>query len=52
MGASIENNHLLAALVEKTKQLGKCEIIPKKVVEVRAAKSMQEKPRVTLDDGS
>jgi hypothetical protein len=27
MGASIENNHLLAALTEKTKQSGKCEIV-------------------------
>jgi|LauGreDrversion4_2_1035121.scaffolds.fasta_scaffold306133_1 ubiquinone biosynthesis monooxygenase Coq6 len=27
MGASIENNHLLAALTERTKLSGKCEII-------------------------
>jgi hypothetical protein len=38
MGASIENNHLLAALFEKVKQSGKCEIIQQKVVDIKAAK--------------
>jgi hypothetical protein len=27
MGASVENNHILAALVERAKQLQKCDII-------------------------
>lgn len=27
MGASVENNHILAALVEKARQLKKCDII-------------------------
>jgi hypothetical protein len=35
IGASIENNHLLAALTEKTKQSGKCEIVQQKVVEIK-----------------
>lgn len=27
MGASIENNHLLASLLERIKDIGKCDII-------------------------
>jgi ubiquinone biosynthesis monooxygenase Coq6 len=27
MGASVENNHILAALVDRAKQLQKCDII-------------------------
>ena len=32
MGSSVENNHLLAALIERLNVQGGCEIIQKKVV--------------------
>lgn len=51
MGVSVENNHILAGLLERTNQLNKCEIIPQKVVEIKPAKSLLEKPRVKLEDG-
>jgi hypothetical protein len=44
MGASIENNHLLASLIERTKEIGKCDIIQQKVVEIIPAKKGNEKP--------
>lgn len=52
MGASIENNHLLASLVERAQATGKVQIVPQKVVEVRPAKSPAEKPIIRLEDGT
>eukprot|EP00347_Sterkiella_histriomuscorum_P011785 403371105 len=54
MGASIENNHLLAGLVERCNESQKVQIIQKKVVEIYPAKDEHShlKPIVKLDDGS
>jgi 2-octaprenyl-6-methoxyphenol hydroxylase len=52
MGASIENNHLLAALIERAQQLKKCDIIQQKVVEIKPAKTLREKPFVRLENGT
>lgn len=52
MGASIENNHLLAALVERARGLEKTETIQKKVVEVKRPASSGERPYVRLEDGT
>lgn len=52
MGASIENNHLLAALINRVKTLDKCDIIQKKVVAVKRPREVSGRPRVILDDGS
>jgi len=52
MGASIENNHLLAALINRAKTLDKCDIIQKKVVAVKRPAEASGRPRVILDDGS
>lgn len=52
MGASIENNHLLAALLEKTQSLNKCDIIQQKVVEVKRPANAWDKPQVKLEDGT
>ncbi|CDW77713.1 ubiquinone biosynthesis monooxygenase coq6-like [Stylonychia lemnae] len=52
MGASVENNHLLAGLVERTQELNKCQILQRKVVKIEVPKSQSEKPIVELDDGT
>jgi 2-polyprenyl-6-methoxyphenol hydroxylase-like FAD-dependent oxidoreductase len=52
MGASIENNHLLAALINRAKTLDKCDIIQKKVTSVKRPAEASGRPRVILDDGS
>ena len=52
MGASVENNHILAALVDRTKSLNKCDIIQQKVVEIKRPSSPSERPSVKLEDGS
>ena len=53
LGASIENQHLQAALVDRLASLdGKTEIIQNKVTEIKAAKSDFERPSITLDDGT
>jgi 2-octaprenyl-6-methoxyphenol hydroxylase len=52
MGASVENNHLLAGLVERTRALNKCDIIQQKVVEIKRPASEWERPSVKLEDGT
>lgn len=52
MGASIENQHLLAGLLAKIQQTENCEIVPQKVVKIEPAGSSGELPTVTLEDGS
>lgn len=52
MGSSIENNHLLAALINRAKTLDKCDIIQKKVIEVKRPTDAGGRPRVKLDDGT
>ena len=52
MGASIENQHLLAGLLAQLDSTNKCEIIKQKVVKIDPATSSGELPRVTLEDGS
>lgn len=44
MGASIENNHLLAALFERMQQQGKVEVIKQKVKEIKPAKEERQRP--------
>jgi len=51
MGASIENQHLQAGLLERLSQTGKCEIISKKVQSIKQAKGSNERPQITLEDG-
>jgi 2-polyprenyl-6-methoxyphenol hydroxylase-like FAD-dependent oxidoreductase len=52
MGASVENNHILAALVERAKNLNKCDIIQQKVVEIKRPANGWDRPSVKLEDGS
>jgi hypothetical protein len=52
MGASVENSHLLAALVERTRNLNKCDIIQQKVVEIKRPANSTERPSVRLEDGT
>lgn len=52
MGASVENSHLLAALVERARNLNKCDIIQKKVVEIKRPANAFERPSVRLQDGT
>lgn len=52
MGSSIENNHLLAALIERARNLDKCDIIQQKAVEVHRPKDGTGRPHVKLEDGS
>lgn len=52
MGASIETQHLQAALVQRIKDLDNCRIIQKRVVEIKPAKDPGMKPIVILDDGT
>lgn len=52
MGATIENNHLLAALIERINEIGKCQIIQQKVVEIVPSLKSHERPIVKLEDGT
>lgn len=52
MGASIENLHLQAGLLEQMRKLGKTELIQQKVVAVTPTWSESERPVVTLADGT
>ena len=52
MGASIENQHLLAGLLAQLETTNKCEIIKQKVVNIDPATSGSELPKITLEDGS
>jgi len=52
MGASIENQHLLAGLLAQLDKTGACEIIKQKVTQIEPAGSSSELPTVTLEDGS
>ena len=52
MGSSVENNHLLAALVERARNLDKCDIIQQKVVEIKRPTNGEERPSVKLEDGT
>ena len=52
LGASIENQHLQAALVDRLSSSNKTEIVQKKVTEVVAAKSDHERPLIKLEDGT
>ena len=52
MGASIENLHLQAVLLARMKDLGKCDLIQQKVVEVTPTFTQSERPVVILEDGT
>ena len=52
MGASIENQHLLAGLLNQLESTQKCQVVKQKVVEIQPANSGSELPKVTLEDGS
>lgn len=52
MGASIENQHLLAGLLAQLEKTGSCEIVKQKVTQIEPAGSSGELPRITLEDGS
>ena len=52
MGASIENQHLQAALLQRLNESGKCEVIQQKVKSIKPAKNQSELPHVTLEDGT
>ena len=52
MGASIENQHLLAGLLSQLDKTQKCEIVKQKVVKIDPANSNSDLPRVTLEDGT
>jgi 2-polyprenyl-6-methoxyphenol hydroxylase-like FAD-dependent oxidoreductase len=52
MGASIENQHLLAGILNQLEEQDTTEIIKKKVTEIKPASSSAELPVVTLDDGT
>ena len=51
MGASIENAHLQAALLEKVNQSGKVDIVSQKVKSIIPAETQGERPLVTLENG-
>jgi len=52
MGASIENQHLLAGILNQLHEQDTTEIIKKKVTEIKPASSSAELPVVTLEDGT
>mgnify|MGYP001444678338 CR=1 FL=1 len=52
MGASIENQHLLAGLLDRLNASNKCQIIKQKVTNIDPANSGSELPKITLEDGS
>ena len=51
MGASVENQHLLAGLLAQLEKTQKCQIVKQKVVNIEAASSSSELPKVTLENG-
>jgi 2-polyprenyl-6-methoxyphenol hydroxylase-like FAD-dependent oxidoreductase len=52
LGASIENQHITAALLARLQESGKCEVIQQKVSAVKPAKNASELPLITLEDGT
>ena len=52
MGASIENQHLLAGMLSQLDKNDKCEIIQKKVIQITPAKSSKKLPLIELEDGT
>ena len=52
MGASIENQHLQAALLERIRQTNKAQVISQKVKTVVPATSSAHRPQIELEDGS
>ena len=52
MGASVENQHLQAALLQRIKELEKCELMQQRVSEISAAKSERDRPIIKLENGS
>jgi len=52
MGASIENQHLQAGLLERLRQTNKCEVVSQKVKSIKPATSSAELPLIELEDGS
>jgi len=52
MGASIENQHLLAGMLSQLGRSDKCEIIKKKVTEITPSKDTGELPVIHLEDGT
>jgi hypothetical protein len=52
MGASIENQHLQAGLLERLRQTDKALVIPHKVKTVTPAISSAQRPQIVLEDGS
>ena len=53
MGASIENQHLLAGMLSQLGRSDKCEIIKKKVTEITPSNDYtSELPVITLEDGT
>lgn len=52
MGASIENQHLQAGLLERLRQTDKALVIPHKVKTVTPANSSAQRPQIVLEDGS
>ena len=52
MGASIENQHLLAGMLSQLGRSDKCEIIKKKVTEITPSTDASELPVIKLEDGT
>ena len=52
MGASIENQHLLAGMLSQLDRSDKCEIIKKKVTEITPSTDAGELPVIQLEDGT
>ena len=52
MGASVENLHLQAGLLACMDELGKCELVKRKVVGVTPTFTQDERPTILLDDGT
>ena len=52
MGASIENQHLLAGMLSQLGRSDKCEIIKKKVTEIKPSNDTGELPVIELEDGT
>ena len=52
MGASIENGHVQAGLLERLRQSGHCDVIKSKVKTIKPATSSSERPLITLECGT
>ena len=52
MGASIETNHLTAALDSRVKELGYCNIVKDTISSISPAKCSNTLPKVELSDGT